>query len=206
MPILAHAVAAAARLEMLLIAEVDQGIESVHAFRNHVAAATAVAAVRTAELDELLAPECDAAVAAVAGANVDLGFVEKFHAANMRALARYCEGAADIMSRKIALLAGRAEEGPCLTDAARVAAPDAQSVEYSRLRRDPNDAAAIIAAMLTRGHTGLPAGCVQKRKRLQRTPYSTWEAGRGMSRTARPKTSARGVDRSRSRWRVREVA
>src|SRR4029077_732954 len=47
--------------------------------RDHVAALAAVAAVRPAILDELLAPERHAAVAAVAGADVDLGFVEEFH-------------------------------------------------------------------------------------------------------------------------------
>jgi endonuclease/exonuclease/phosphatase family metal-dependent hydrolase len=41
----------------------------------------AVAAVRAAELDELLAPERDGAGAAVAGADVDLGLVEELHAA-----------------------------------------------------------------------------------------------------------------------------
>ena len=44
-----------------------------------VAAAAAVAAARAAEFDELLAPERDAAVAAGAGRDIDLGFVEEFH-------------------------------------------------------------------------------------------------------------------------------
>ena len=43
------------------------------------AAVPAVAAVRTSELDELLAAERDAAVPAVAGADVHLGFIKKFH-------------------------------------------------------------------------------------------------------------------------------
>jgi hypothetical protein len=50
------------------------------AFRHHVAAPAAVAAVRAAELDELLAPEGDDAVAAVAGLHPNLGFVEELHA------------------------------------------------------------------------------------------------------------------------------
>jgi hypothetical protein len=39
----------------------------------------AVAAIRAAELDELLAPEGDDAVAAVAGTAIDLGLVEELH-------------------------------------------------------------------------------------------------------------------------------
>ena len=46
---------------------------------SDVAAAAAIAAGGPAELDELLAPERNAAVAAVAGADIDLGLVEEFH-------------------------------------------------------------------------------------------------------------------------------
>src|SRR5262249_5090985 len=74
-----HAVSAALGLEMLLVAVIDQRIESVDAERNDVAAASAIAAVRPAELDELLAPKRHAAVPAGAGADVDLRLVEKFH-------------------------------------------------------------------------------------------------------------------------------
>src|SRR5262249_6765668 len=77
--VLAHAAAAILGGEVLLVAVVDQRVESVHRGDDHVAAAPAVAAVRAAELDELLAPERDAAVPAVAGADIDLGFVEEFH-------------------------------------------------------------------------------------------------------------------------------
>jgi hypothetical protein len=48
-------------------------------------------------------------------------------------------------------LAGRGQAGPCLTDAAQEAAPDA-AVRHLPLRRNPNDAAAIIAARTSRGH------------------------------------------------------
>src|SRR5262249_44697838 len=77
--LLAHAVLAASRLEMLAVAVVDERIEAGHGLRHHVAAAAAVAAPRAAELDEFLAPERDAAVAAVARLNVDLCLVDKFH-------------------------------------------------------------------------------------------------------------------------------
>src|SRR5579885_175262 len=75
----AHAVAAGLRLEVLLVAIVDQRVQPVDAFYNHIAAAAAVAAVRPAIFDELLAPERDAAVAARAGRDVDFRFIEKFH-------------------------------------------------------------------------------------------------------------------------------
>ena len=79
MAVLAHAADAALGLEMLLVAVVDQGVEAFDRLRDHVAALAAVAAVRAAELDVLLAPERHAAVPAVAGADIDLGFVEEFH-------------------------------------------------------------------------------------------------------------------------------
>src|SRR5690606_3505554 len=53
--VLAHAVAAGAGLEMLLVAIVDERVEPLHAFDDHIAAAAAVAAVRPAELNEFLA-------------------------------------------------------------------------------------------------------------------------------------------------------
>ena len=70
--------------EMLAVTEIDQGIEAVGAFGDHMAAAAAVAAVRTALRDELLAAERDAAVAAVAGADEYPGLVEKFHRGEVR--------------------------------------------------------------------------------------------------------------------------
>ena len=75
----AHAVDAGLGLEMLLVAIVDQRVQPVDRLHPDVAAAAAVAAVRPAELDELLAPERDRAGAAVAGADIDLGLVEEFH-------------------------------------------------------------------------------------------------------------------------------
>jgi hypothetical protein len=77
--VLAHAVVAAFGAEMLLVAEVDEGVEVLGRLHDHVAAAPAGAAVGAAELDELLAPEADRAGAAVAAAQVDLGLVEELH-------------------------------------------------------------------------------------------------------------------------------
>src|SRR6185437_11133030 len=75
----ARALMAGLGLEVLGVAVVDQRVETVDAFDDDVAAAPAVAAVRTAELDELLAAKSDTAVPAVAGADEDFGLVEEFH-------------------------------------------------------------------------------------------------------------------------------
>src|SRR5262245_37152247 len=77
--VLAHAIAATLRLEMLLVAVINQRIEAIDGLDHRVAALAAIAAVRAAELDEFLAPERHAAVAARAGRYVDLGFIEEFH-------------------------------------------------------------------------------------------------------------------------------
>ena len=79
MAVLAHTAAAVLGLEMLLVAVIDQRVETLDRQRDHVAALAAVAAARAAELDEFLAPERDAAVSAVAGADENLGFIEEFH-------------------------------------------------------------------------------------------------------------------------------
>ena len=77
--VLAHAMAALLRLEVLLVAIVEQRVEVRHAFEDDVAAFAAVAAVRSAELDIFLAAEADAAIAAVTGAHINLGFIEELH-------------------------------------------------------------------------------------------------------------------------------
>ena len=82
MAVLAHAGAAVGGGEMLLVAVIDQRVEAIDRFGDDIAALATVAAIGAAKLDELLAPERDAAIAAVAGANVDLGLVEKLHRLN----------------------------------------------------------------------------------------------------------------------------
>ena len=74
-----HAVDAGLGLEMLLVAIVDQRVQPLDGFQPDIAAAAAIAAIRPTELDEFLAPERDAACAAIAGADIDLGLIEKFH-------------------------------------------------------------------------------------------------------------------------------
>src|SRR4029453_17478624 len=78
-PVLAYPIAPALRFEMLLVAVIDQSIEAVDGLDHHVAAFASIASVRPAELDEFLAPERHAALAARAGRYVDLGFIEEFH-------------------------------------------------------------------------------------------------------------------------------
>ena len=64
---------------MLLVAVIYQRVEAVLANGDNVAAATAVAAVGTAEGDIFLAPERGAAIAAVAAFYVNFRFIEEFH-------------------------------------------------------------------------------------------------------------------------------
>jgi hypothetical protein len=63
----AHAVLAALRLVLRVIAEVDQRVVAIGRLHNHVAAAPAVAARWAPPGHKLLPPEGHAAVAAVAG-------------------------------------------------------------------------------------------------------------------------------------------
>ena len=49
-----HAVLPGLRLEVLAVAEIDQGVEAFHAFEDDVAALAAIAAIGPAELDEFL--------------------------------------------------------------------------------------------------------------------------------------------------------
>src|SRR5438093_561522 len=79
MAILAHAIGALRRLEVLLVAIVDQRVQPVDHLDDDVAATAAIAAGWAAELDVLLAAERHAAVTTVAGADIDLCLVKAFH-------------------------------------------------------------------------------------------------------------------------------
>src|SRR6185312_2498954 len=61
------------------VAEVRQGVQALGRFQEDAAAIPAVAAVRAAHGDELLAAEADDAVAAVTGDHFDGGFVYELH-------------------------------------------------------------------------------------------------------------------------------
>src|SRR4051812_23290664 len=76
---LALAALAALGLHMLLEAVIDQGVEILHRFGNHIAAAPAVAAIRSAIFDELFTAEGDAAIAARSTGGIHLRNVEKTH-------------------------------------------------------------------------------------------------------------------------------
>jgi hypothetical protein len=89
-PVAAHAVRAGLCLEVLLEAEVDERVQAVDGLDPHVTAAAAVAAVGSAELDELFAPKRDSTGAAVARANVYLSLIEKFHLAAVNSSVRFC--------------------------------------------------------------------------------------------------------------------
>ena len=70
---------AAAGLDVLVVAEIDQGIEVINALKNYVAAAAAVATVGDTKFNVLLTPKGNAAGAAVATLYVNLSFIEKLH-------------------------------------------------------------------------------------------------------------------------------
>ena len=73
---------AGAGLKVLAITIINQRVQTIDAFGNDIAAAPAIAAVRAAKFDILLAPKRNAAGTAIAGANIDFCLVEKFHLLN----------------------------------------------------------------------------------------------------------------------------
>src|SRR5215470_5440907 len=105
--VLAHPAAAVLRLEMLLVAVIDERVEPVDRLYDHVAA-----------------------VAAVAGADIHLGFIEELHDARYAitgakyesARGRSPRAALKKFGQKLAgreVSVGRGQGGPCLTDAAQ---------------------------------------------------------------------------------------
>ena len=81
----AHAVLAAPGLVPARVAKVDQRVQVGVGHREHVAAAPTVAAVGSAEFLEFLVAEGHAAIATIAGGNVDERFVNEFHDFKCRA-------------------------------------------------------------------------------------------------------------------------
>ncbi|KAG1364579.1 hypothetical protein G6F61_013821 [Rhizopus arrhizus] len=116
----AHAVLAALRLEDAVMAEVDQGVQVFVGADVHAAARTAVAAVRAAERNELLATEANASVAAVAGEHFDFCFVYQFHCFDACDGRGICAVALNVMRARVArsparpvfLLPGNSNEKP----------------------------------------------------------------------------------------------
>ena len=75
---------AARGFEMLGIAEVDERVETFDRKEDYVAAFAAIAAVWAAILDIFFAPETDSARAALTGADIDFGLIEKMHVCAFR--------------------------------------------------------------------------------------------------------------------------
>ena len=75
----AHAMHADFGLEVLLIAEIDQGVEVLDRLEDDVATPAAIAAVRPAILDIFFTAEADRTGTAAATAHINLGFIEKLH-------------------------------------------------------------------------------------------------------------------------------
>ena len=75
----ANALHAALRLEVLLVAIVDESVQIVRRLQDDVSATPAIATIRPTIFDELLATESDAARAAIAGFDVELRLIKKLH-------------------------------------------------------------------------------------------------------------------------------
>ncbi|MNV11505.1 hypothetical protein D3C71_1020730 [compost metagenome] len=76
-----HAMGTDLALEMLLEAEIDQRVKTIHGLDPDVAATSTIATIGSAEFDEFFPPERNCARTAIAGTNIDFCFVEKFHLA-----------------------------------------------------------------------------------------------------------------------------
>ena len=70
-------------LVLLLIAEVDQRVEILHALGADIAALATIAAIWPAELNEFFPPERNAAISSIAGFDVNFCLVEEFHICNV---------------------------------------------------------------------------------------------------------------------------
>src|SRR5471032_1587113 len=81
-PLAAFAVAAALGLVLRVETEMQQRVGLLAGHQNHIAAAPAIAAARTAARDVFLPAECQAAVAAVAGLDQNSDFVNKHAGSN----------------------------------------------------------------------------------------------------------------------------
>src|SRR5688500_3114960 len=75
----AHAVSALLRLEMLLVAIVDEGVQPFDGFCPDIAALAAVTPIGTSELYEFFAAKADAARTPIARAEIDLCLIEELH-------------------------------------------------------------------------------------------------------------------------------
>jgi hypothetical protein len=81
----AHSVHPGLTFKMLLIAVIDQCVQSIDALDDHVPAPSAVAAIGSTKLNELFPPEGNATGSAIAGTNADFYLIEKFHGGHQTA-------------------------------------------------------------------------------------------------------------------------
>ena len=81
----AHAMHTRFGFEMLLITIIDQRIQPFDTFHPDIAAASAVAAIGSAEFDKFFTAKRHAACAAISGADIDFGFIKKFHNGSSKA-------------------------------------------------------------------------------------------------------------------------
>src|SRR5919106_1341024 len=77
--IFSHAMLAAARFVLLLIAQIEQCRELRIGHRNHIAPMAAIAAIRPAAWHKLLAAKANTPTPAIAGDHADLYFIDEFH-------------------------------------------------------------------------------------------------------------------------------
>ena len=71
---------AALRVMAARKAEIHQGVEVFVCHRKNMATAATVATIRTTEFLVLFVPKRDAAGSAVSGRDINVGFVDEFHA------------------------------------------------------------------------------------------------------------------------------
>jgi len=77
-----HAVFTTLGAKMALMAKIDERIQTLIGDQINTAAIAAIAAVRTAERDELLAPKTDATIASAACKDLDSRFIDELHVTN----------------------------------------------------------------------------------------------------------------------------
>jgi hypothetical protein len=136
-PVASFSMTAALRLVLRVESEVKQSVVMLAGRKNHVAAAPAVAAARTAPGDKLLAPERKTPVAAAAGFDLDINFVDE-HGLNGK-LTNYlqCRREGGLNAKRAARLPSLAllrgcEQGLALCENVDVLAEPASVAELDR--------------------------------------------------------------------------
>ena len=111
--VLARAAAAALGAKPPLHAEVRERVDALARDEIDAAAVAAVAAVRAAARDELLAPKAHAAAAAGTGLDANVGFIDEFHDGSTRELKRKSPALRGFVTNRDALDASPRARSPC---------------------------------------------------------------------------------------------